>query len=563
MLLVGIFAINACNACNPPQSTDPILNGHTIMDWVNYDSNPGSPSDIKPLDDLILYLDSSLSMQGYADPGGQFEYAVALRAIQSVVDRLEPRHAILFRRVDRHVGPLDANPKTLFAASTDRRFYQRETSNSSNLAGAIRSFDVPEADLEEGRGIARCHILVTDGVQHTNASSPETDCVQGSDARCVNMAISRLIGKGWGVHLFGVRSRFRGPIFSENLGRWMPGEYIAATPRNPSRYRPFLIYLFTNEEQYLGHLVERFRRELLSSGINPELIMELPLSLPLVETSKLQLDTQAYNAANAFNPKKPYPNPLVLRTDATSREDSDGVTLPDSVQVFWYRYKKIDSLKHFAVHLSTSARFTSAGKALFGRDEADVGSLLKPLSVQLVKRPPEWFGPAPAEVAKEEPLQGFGRSSDAAGGQGRNQKEPPKKVQAGSETLRVWPPLPHQMKHLNFQPNLLKDVPDSVTIKGKEPTCSLNGGCHLVMNWGRPGDVLPIVLLRVEGKIDMDQIRLPGWITEWSTPTDSSLDHANRILNLDRQVQGLLQNDHVARQGLGPWYLLIRPKVQN
>ncbi len=306
VLLIWSFAFDACT---PSPPTDPIFNEHTIMDWVTYDSNPDSPSDLKPLDDLILYLDSSLSMQGYADPRGQFEYALALRAVQSVVDRLEPRHAILFRRVDRQVGPLVATPQTLFAASTNRSFYQGETSNSSNLAGAIRSFDVPEADLEEGRGIARCHILVTDGVQHTDVNSPDSDCVQGSDARCINLAISRLIGRGWGVHLFGVRSRFQGPMFSENLGQWLPGEYVATNIRNPSRYRPFLIYLFTNEAQYLNHLVDRFRRELLNSGINPDLIVELPLSLPLVETSKLQLDTEAYSVVNAFNPKKPYPNP--------------------------------------------------------------------------------------------------------------------------------------------------------------------------------------------------------------------------------------------------------------
>ena len=186
--------------------------GRTITEWVKYDSEPVVSQELPPLDDLILYLDSSLSMQGYSDPSGAFEYSVALRAVRSVVDKLQPRHQILFRKVAQDVGQLSVNEATLFDASRSSVFY---TGSESNLAGAIRSFDQPDPILNEGAGIARCHILVTDGVQHLGSATLDPECQAGSDPRCVNLAVRRLVDRNWGVHLFGIRSRFNSPIFSE------------------------------------------------------------------------------------------------------------------------------------------------------------------------------------------------------------------------------------------------------------------------------------------------------------------------------------------------------------
>lgn len=560
-------------SCSPGEFEDTTFSRHSLMEWVNQDAFPYRATAARPLDDLVLYLDASGSMQGYTDPAGQFEYSRSLRAIRNVVDQLRPKHSLLFRRLDTTVAPLPANDQTLLSASRSARFYDGK---SSNIAGAIRSFK--DLDNEKSAGLARCHILITDGVQHTSIRTPDPRCAAGSDPRCVNEAVSALIDKGWGVHIFGVRSRFNGPIYSEVNGKWLEGNYNAADPLNYSKYRPFLIFVFTKEGDYLEHLVDKLRDALLKSGIRKDLIRELPLTLPLVKGSRLSLNTDIYSVKDNLRVDELITNPLLHKTDGVWREDLDGSNLPDQVQILEYSYDDIDFLQPCAVRISAVIDFTTAGEILFGETTTDAGTLLKPLTVREVDRPKLWY----TEPAKKAPptrqLRGSGRlPSSVTEGNHSDATEDNYAAAAGADDARptplddesqqalVWPPPQSELKHLRFDATLQDAVPNFLALNeevDKTPSCSLNGGCHLVLRWSQAGDYLPITLLRIDGLLDPAKIQLPSWIEEWSTEDDSRLSSANRLFNLGGLVRGLQENEHIAKQGLKPWYLVIWPTKQ-
>ena len=532
--------------------------GRTITEWVENDRLPAQTDALPPLDDLILYLDSSLSMKGYADPNASFEYSMALEAVRNVVTKLDPQHAILYRKVDTEVGDLSVEERTLSEAKRNSNFY---TGNESNLGSAIREFERSHPMLEAGSGIARCHILVTDGVQHLEAGAVDSDCSTGNDPRCVYRAVKRLIDKGWGVHLFGIRSRFNGKIYSEIARRWLEPPYRATSKTDPSRYRPFLIYLFTNNAAFMDQFVKKFRRELRKSEIDEQLIAELPLTLPLVETSQLELRTGVYRLVDEFGSE--IENPLFLHTEPTWREDYDGERLPDYVQTLEYSFGNIDFVEPFALHITATVDFTEAWEIAFSRREADVGSLLHPLSVVEVPRPDSWYR-APETDAnpdpEQPPLEGTGVIADAPGDGSAGAAAPPDEETQVAE-MPNWPPPGLTPKKLQFDQALLEKPPDPPFLPLVDSLdCSLPGGCHLIMRWSvHQGDFLPITMLRVDARLDPDQLDPPSWLRDWSTDDDSKQANSNKILNLDSLTRGLLDNKHIARQGLESTYLVIFP----
>lgn len=551
---LALACLGACLGCRKPDG-DETFRHHTLLEWVSYDAFPHQENTRPPLDELILYVDASKSMGGYTDPAGQFEYSRALRAVRNVGDQLSPKHALFLRRMDAGITPLPTHEQTFLTLSRSARFYNGV---SSNIAGTLRSYSDSASENQP-----RCHVLFTDGVQHVSLANQDSHCAAGSDPRCVNEAVNALLDKGWGLHIFGIRSRFDGPIYSEAARHWL-GRYSAGSAAGHSSYRPFLIFVLTREGEYLEQLVDKLRDALLKSGIHRDLIRELPLSLPLVKSSRLDLNTDIYSIKDSLRADELLPNPLIHRTDGTWREDFDGTPLPERVQILEYIYEDIDFLQPFVAHVSAAIDLTTAGEIFFGKTSVDAGSLLKPLTVQEVARPRLWYAEPAKKPAVTEPPRGSGGlpASDPPAAAG-NETPPTSDNEEELAPALAWPPPQSELKHLQFEAALSAQVPDFLEVNTEagqaSPPCPPNSGCHLVFRWSQSGDYLPITLVRIDGLLDPARIQLPTWVEEWSTEDDSRLTSANQLYNLDGLVRGLQDNRHIAKQGLRPWYLVIWP----
>lgn len=512
-LILGVPALLAAACWHDPDET---FAHHTLMEWVRADSAAETTRSFAAADDdPVVYVDASASMRGFADPAGRFEYSSALRALVSAAEQRGGGHTLQFRRVDAIVQPLAAAGQPLLAVSRSAGFYNGA---SSNIAGTIRSFST--ARNQGGRGPSRTMIFVTDGVQSLDLGTPDPRCAAGADPRCVNAAISGLIGEGWGAHIFAVRSRFSGPVYSEARGGGSLGRYVAVDPATDARYRPFLIFVFTEAPAALEDLVDRIRAAMLQLEIRPTLIRELPLTLPLIKRSRLVLDTQGYSIADPFRAAEQRANPLVHHVEGPWRDDFSGGPLSDHVLVLEYAWDDVDFLLPCAVRVRAAVELSRAGQAFFGTAEPDRADLLESLRVREVARPADWYGP------------GRGLS---------------------------WPPVGYQLKRPQFAPVLESAVTKPISYHEKAGANHAIGG-HLVLTWSRSGDYLPLTLLRIDGSLDPAKIQLPRWIEDWSTDDDSRLGESNRLFNLDGLVRGLQHNERIARQGLDPWYLAIYPK---
>src|SRR5580692_270743 len=85
ILLVAVLAIWATACKREPE--DETFSRHTLMEWVRSDTSSGGAPASAASDDLVLYLDASASMQGFADRAGSFEYSCALRALVRLAEQ--------------------------------------------------------------------------------------------------------------------------------------------------------------------------------------------------------------------------------------------------------------------------------------------------------------------------------------------------------------------------------------------------------------------------------------------------------------------------------------------
>jgi hypothetical protein len=511
LLIVAALAFT----CGQDTMEDPTFKVHTLMEWVRSsegaNQRPRTGRGAAP----VLYIDASASMRGFADGDGQFEYSRALRAVADTAEKLDGAQPLRVRRIDNPVHDLPDAAQALIAARA-AGFY---TGASSNIAATIRSFATAAPSPPNRPG--QVDVFVTDGVQSLPHNSGDPRCAGGADPRCVNAAIGSLIDRGWGAHLFGIRSRFSGPVFSELHGGGKVGAYQAVNPAEPSRFRPFLLFVFTERREQLEGLVDRLREALVAAGVDADLIRELPLTLPLVEAAKLRLDTAPYAVRDALGGASKS-NPLSLAAGDDWRVDSDRQPLRGDVQVLSYAWHDVDFLDPCAVRITADLTLTAAGRAMFGSAGSEAAAALQRFTVQEIARPQAWYR-SPQNLA--------------------------------------WPPAGYQLKHLQFDAGLADAVSEPLTWSGADgKNGGTAGGGHLVLKWSQAGDYLPITLVRVESRLEPAAMRLPPWTAAWSTNDDSSPASANRLLNLEPLVHGLLRNPHLAPQGLAPWFLVIWPK---
>jgi len=183
-----------------------------------------------PPEVVHLYLDGSVSMKPFAGQGGHF--GGVLEALRPVLLDLRINRSRVFR-IGEGLEALSHSGG--FERFDDASFYSR---GETNLAAAL------DAELKNASTDALA-IVVTDGVMSLQKDQGKTGelgaCEQGSDVDCLSLMIGKLIESGRGFWLVGVRSTFRGILFSEkarvggaSLGR-------VAVPD-----RPFYVWVFSN-----------------------------------------------------------------------------------------------------------------------------------------------------------------------------------------------------------------------------------------------------------------------------------------------------------------------------
>lgn len=289
-------------------------------------------------DHLVVYLDTSASMSGYVSPDGTTSFGVApdgqtvfsrtLQELRSVGTTFNPQVDVVFRKVDSTVGQPVFNDMELSKASVNRGLY---SGGETNLAGAINAFDDPlklpaPAPLEKsGEGDesddeppppARFHVLITDGVQSTKQERVGDSCVSGSDFRCVQKGVAALLKKGWAGSVLGVRSEFRGKVYSE----MRPGTSLQyeSKRKDPKTFRPFYLYVFSPDPAANQKLVNGLKSRLREMLGQEEAVREYALTSNYTEgppSADIQILKEARDYLERTKAKEESPPRLTLRVD--------------------------------------------------------------------------------------------------------------------------------------------------------------------------------------------------------------------------------------------------------
>jgi hypothetical protein len=261
---IMLIILCGCGTADPPNWKD-------IVAPSRVSTNPA-----KTTDQLVVYLDTSASMKGYVSPDGKVKFASlpdgqtvfshTLIELRNVVTSLTPPVNVILRRVDSTVGSLSFNDLGLSQASLNRSTYNGK---ETDLAGAIALFSkdiqtVPPASNYKGETLehtpARFHILVTDGVQSTRKQRLDMSCASGSDYVCVKNTIANLLRNNWAGIILGIKSEFRGDIYSEiDRGRVV---FYESHGNDSRTFRPFYLYIFSPDPVALAKLVEELKSRL-------------------------------------------------------------------------------------------------------------------------------------------------------------------------------------------------------------------------------------------------------------------------------------------------------------
>lgn len=449
-------------------------------------------------DQLIVYLDTSGSMSGYATKDGQNIFGRTLRAVRDVATSFKQPVHVSVRYVASVVGDPDPDGAlALQKASINPDVYN---GHETDLAGAINSFipaaeqstmprssqgsaspnitpgDIPQSARPPA---ARFHILITDGVQSTRGQNTKLACLKGSDATCVREKIITLIKQGWGGYVIGLRSQFHGKIYSETGGK--PFQYDSPEG-NWKRYRPFYLYVFSPDPPALEEFVSVLR-ERLRPAIPQESMRVLALTSPYAsEAAKAEL--------------------------TMSKDASDAVELGSEQE-------------------ENPARFTLE----VNRDQDEVAPAQFALAVG-VPWSKQVQDSAPAEelvkLLRWEVVQVSPKEADVASASGTRRYPTVKLVNSAST------------QKLDAQGR----VPVQVTVGWPRSTAK--------PSWG---------IYRVQAKLDLSMEHDPlPWIKQWSTDLDQSSEYADRTLDLETVLISLWRNPVLEQQTVVSVYLRVGPQ---
>lgn len=217
-------------------------------------------------DHLVVYLDTSASMAGYLSPNSSTGFAASpdgntifSRTLLHLRDVVANGPEVVVRSVDVEVSPPSFGDLDISVSALNRKKF---SGSETNLAGAIKMFSQPLDKNAESQAPPKFHIIVTDGVQSSKKSSTGNSCDRGSDPTCVKRQLGSLIESGWGGAVIGMKSEFSGKVYSEISG--LPVPYVSG--RDPAKYRPFFLYVFSPDRAALNKLVDSLRERLAPLG---------------------------------------------------------------------------------------------------------------------------------------------------------------------------------------------------------------------------------------------------------------------------------------------------------
>lgn len=229
----GCSGKNVESPQNRKTSPVPPVPGLSVLDVAACQADPaptpeGLVSGEAPRE-VRLYLDGSASMRPFAGQGGRFhDVLVALRPVLLDLGISRSRVAKVGERVEEldHSGGFERFDRPAF-------YSQGET----NLAAVLD-------ELGEADATSAVTVVVTDGVTSLLRDQGKVgdlnECGRGSDVDCLTSKIGRLVKAGQGFWLVGLRSTFRGTLFSETL---RVGGGSLGSVDLPDR--PFYIWLIT------------------------------------------------------------------------------------------------------------------------------------------------------------------------------------------------------------------------------------------------------------------------------------------------------------------------------
>lgn len=218
----------------------------------------------EPLREVRLYLDGSRSMQGFAAQGGTF--SAVLAALRPVLLDLEiDRSSVAL--VGGSLGSF-VREGNLERFDEPGHFLLDETNLAAVLDEELRRAATP--------GLA---MVITDGVMSLRADAGEelVDCQRGSDVHCLSVKVRKLVEKGRGFWIVGLRSRFHGVLFSETL---KPGGGSLGVRELPDR--PFYLWVMASNPVLGRRLVDRLFARLGAPGKAGFALELAPGRLPLL-----------------------------------------------------------------------------------------------------------------------------------------------------------------------------------------------------------------------------------------------------------------------------------------
>jgi len=269
-LFGGILLLAGCDGSPDPPRWDKVVDKGGPQDPVA--SQLSNPS-------MMVYLDVSGSMKGYVAPDGLTVFGRVLHELRQFTTTFDSRLEVRTRRVGGSLGKPESDLLLVTSAKDPQLFNEGDT----DLVGALRAMAASDHP-------ARYNILVTDGVMSTR-KDPSKGCATGSDQVCVRREIVKLLDdivvdgkpvrKGWGGCILGIRSQFKGSVYSEikPLRGESPVVPYKSDENAPTSYRPFYLFIFSPDVESLDGFVEELK-ERIQPIIGSDNLRELALTLP-------------------------------------------------------------------------------------------------------------------------------------------------------------------------------------------------------------------------------------------------------------------------------------------
>lgn len=257
VLVIGLCLLSGCSP--PPPNPASLAKEIPNFGKLFCEEKPPSPV---TTDDVVVYLDGSKSMGGYVIEKNPSVYQLTLRKLVGVT---RGSMKVNFRKIGTGEPGQPEAWEVMRLHPDDSTYYDQ---GNTNLVAALDQFPINLAKQKDGPP-SKVHILITDGVQ-SQAGTLESH---------FSNRLVRLLKDGWLVTVFGIRSQFRGKIYSEykpsiNVQHEVVGSDL-------TKGRPFYVFVCSLDSTAHHEIVKSLREELAGLRKRPESqdeIRELPLS---------------------------------------------------------------------------------------------------------------------------------------------------------------------------------------------------------------------------------------------------------------------------------------------